>query len=453
MTRHILLALLLTCSTWLTAVTTARAGAFDSARAGSERGHAVTPTPLAVYYNPAALGATRRIHIATDITLALRAQSYKRTATTVPEPADAKGANLGTSKALDVLGGPTVAGSFQVQDFTFGAGFFAPFSGFTRWQGNDDFKGNQQYPGAVDGAARWHLIDGSVSLLYFSAAAAYTIRPLRLTLGAGANLIRGAVELTRALNTSFDDRLSTEGRTRLDVSGWMGSFSAGLMAEPIAGKLWLGASYQAPPGMYNGMALNGNLYLRAGGSTIKEAAVLRQSFPDVMRWAVRFKPDDRYELRLFGDYSRWSTYQNQCISKRGKDCELAKDGSSPSGDVLLNTPAEFRDSVGVRAGASYWFNPDLETFVGLGYSSNAVPNKTLSPLLLDGNNFLAALGARVRLGERFALLLSYTHLYYPSRSVKSGLDGYANPSRAPTAAGEYKQWVGLFDTLLEVTFD
>src|SRR4051812_13939057 len=76
----------------------ARAGGYAQSRFGSELGHAATPTPFAVYYNPAALAATRRVHLAVDLTLAMHSQNYKRTAATVPEPSDAQGANIGTAK-------------------------------------------------------------------------------------------------------------------------------------------------------------------------------------------------------------------------------------------------------------------------------------------------------------------------------------------------------------------
>ena len=45
----------------------ASAGGFDTARFGSEHGHAAAATPFAVYYNPAALTANRKVHLALDV--------------------------------------------------------------------------------------------------------------------------------------------------------------------------------------------------------------------------------------------------------------------------------------------------------------------------------------------------------------------------------------------------
>ncbi|HEX6245258.1 MAG TPA: outer membrane protein transport protein, partial [Polyangiales bacterium] len=250
----------------------AHAGGFENARFGSERGHAVTPTPLAVYYNPAALSATRKVHIAIDGVLALHGQQYTRSESTVPEPADAQGANLGRAKSLDVLGAPTLAASVKLGDFALGAGLFVPFGGFVGWQGNDAFKGNMKYPGAQDGRARWHAIDASTAFLYLSAGASYQIRPIRLSLGVGINAIYGAASLARAQTAARDDDVSAEGRSLIDVSGWMASFSAGLMWEAIEHKLWIGASYQAPPGFYSEMTLRGEVRTRTGGATSEVAA-------------------------------------------------------------------------------------------------------------------------------------------------------------------------------------
>jgi long-chain fatty acid transport protein len=432
----------------------AHAGGFENAHFGSERGHAATPTPLAVYYNPAALSATRKVHLLIDGVLALHGQRHERTDTTVPEPADGQGANLGSAKSLDVLGAPTLAGSVRLGDFALGAGLFVPFGGFVHWQGNDTYKDNTQYPGAQDGRARWHAIDASSVFLYLSAGASYLIRPARLSIGAGVNAIYGTANLVRAQTAARDDDLSAEGRSLIDMSGWMASFSVGLMWEAIADKLWIGASYQAPPGLYGGMTLGGNLRTRTGGVSSEIAADLHQKFPDIVRWAIRYKPSQRYELRLVGDYQRWSVLDRQCLTGEGDACHVAEDGSAPAGSGLIsNQQMDFKDTFGVRLGASYWFSDAWETFFALGYDSNAIPGRTLSPLVLDGNDISATLGARVSLSSRFALLFAWKHVQSLPRDVKSKLDEPLPPTRLPTATGEYKQWVSMLDVMLEVMFD
>jgi len=435
----------------------ALASGFDSARFGGELGgHAAAPTPFAVYYNPAALGATKRLQIALDLTLALHTQSFDRPASDTPVPADARGANTGRASLFNPLGGPTLAASLRLKDFAFGAGFFAPFSGIASFRGNSKFDGNTRYLGAQDGVARWHLIEGSFSWITASAAASYTIRPLRLTWGVGGNMGRAEVNVVRATTAASDDDISSEGRVHVHTSGWVGSFSTGLLWEAIADKMWLGASYQAPPGLYNGMVLNGTIRTDLGGSVSTTKVGLHQSLPDTVRLALRYRPNARYELRLFGDYMRWSVMKDQCLSRRGSSCRLKADGSAAEGsEVVSNFPRNWQDAFGVRAGASYWFLPTWEGFVGLGYDSNAIPDSTLEPSVLDGDDFAGALGTRFALGSRVALSLSYTNLYWLPRdnTGKSKLSAEKSPSRLPNAGGEHKQWVGLFNSFLEVSFD
>jgi hypothetical protein len=264
----------------------ASAAGFDTARFGSEHGHATGATPFAVYYNPAALSTTKRIHIALDVTLLMHGASYERTETTVTPPADAAGANTGKTTLLDMAPLPSLAASLQLGDLALGAGLYAPVSGFQRWKGNDDFKGNTKYPGAQDGPARWHLIEGDLALINATLAGAYHIRPARLTLGAGLNANYMRLRLVRANTGALNDDITQEGRVRIDGQQITASFSAGALVEPLIGKLWLGASYQSPPGFYREMHLDGNVRSSLGGIESKNRTTVHQYWPDVLARAT-----------------------------------------------------------------------------------------------------------------------------------------------------------------------
>ncbi len=435
----------------------AHASGFDSARFGGELGgHAAAGTPFAVYYNPAALAATKRVHLAVDLTLALHSQGFNRAAADSPVPADARGANTGRASLFDVIGGPALAASMRFKDFAVGVGMFAPMSGTASFDGNSDFVGNERYPGAQDGVARWHIIEGTLSLGYLSSAASYTFASIGLSLGVGANLGYASVNVVRANAATLDDDLASEGRVHVETAGWVGSFSGGLMWEAVKEKLWLAASYQAPPGLYNGMVLRGNTRVEIGGSVSSTQVDLHQTLPDSVRMAMRYRPDSRYELRLSGDYMRWSMFRNQCISRRGAGCDVRADGSVPAGSrVVSNLSRDWQDAFGVRAGASYWFSPGWEGFVGVGYDSNAIPDATLEPSVMDGHDIAGALGLRLGFGSHLALALSYTHIYWLPRDTtgKSQLSEAKAPTRVPNAGGEYEQWAGIFNTFVELSFD
>lgn len=445
-------AALLCCA--LLGVSSAAASGFELTRIGGEFGHAAAPNPLAVYYNPAALAKTRKVHLVGEVTLVMHSAEYRRTESTTPEPADAEGANLGTAKLFDVAVAPTLAGSMRFGDFAVGLGFFAPMSGAMSYQRNDAFAGNTKYPGAEDGAARWHMIEGEQQVLYASASAAYTIRAIGLSLGLGANLNYARVRLLRARTGIGDDDLSSEGRVDLDVSGLGGSFSAGLLWEILAEKLWFGLSYQAPPGLYDGITLTGDLRTYLGTGSTKSASDMQLTLPDVVRWALRYR-EQRYELRLFGDISRWSTMERQCVVAADAPCDVNADGSEASGaEVLSNHVRKWKNTFGVRAGGSYWFTPELEGFVGIGYDGNAIRKGYLEPSIIDGHDISGSLGARLALGSHLALALTYTHVHMLSRTVtRSRLYDLSRPSKLPSGAGEYKQWLGMVHGFLEAYFD
>jgi long-chain fatty acid transport protein len=456
-TRNALLALAGMASV-LFASANASASGFDLARFGSDRANAASPTAFSTYYNPAALASTRKYELAGDLMLAIHTASYDRTATTVAEPEGAAGANIGQAKLRDVLAGPALAASLHLGDFAAGIGVFSPMSGFARWKGNDSFKGNTSFPGAQDGTARWHLIEGDTQVIYFSAAAAYNIEKIGLSFGVGANLIYNRVNATRAVTLSLDDNLSNEGRIHVDVNGLVGSFSAGALWEIMKDKLWLGLSYQAPPGLYNGMVLQGEVRQQgAAGQPTKTKADLHQTLPDIIRFALRFK-QEKYELRLIGDFARWSVFKNQCVAKHGAPCEVSKDGSATDEvrkGLISAYPRNWKNALGLRVGGSYWFTPAWEGFAALGWDGNAIPAGMLEPTFIDGNDLSAQLGARYNFGTRVALSLAYTGIYWLPRDTtgKSKLDKLMSPGNLPTSDGKYNQFIGLFNTFVEVYFD
>jgi long-chain fatty acid transport protein len=436
----------------------ASAAGFDTTRFGSEHGHAAGATPFGIYYNPAALSTTRRIHVALDLTLLGHGAYYERTETTVTPPADAAGANTGESKVLDVAPLPTLAASMRFGDLSLGAGLYAPISGFVRWKGNDDFRGNTKYPGAQDGPARWHLIHGD--LVHFNAtlAAAYHVRPARLTLGAGLNANYMRIRLVRAITGALDDDITQEARVRIEGEQVTASFSAGILVEPILGKLWIGASYQSPPGFYREMQLDGSVRTSLGGTVSETRTTIHQYWPDILRWGVRARLDARYELRLFGDYTRWSRLDKQCVTDEGKACDIDRQGNEKQGSELVNNQVRnWNDTFGVRAGGSFYPTPSSEVFVGGGYDSSAIPDATLEPSMPDGHKLSIAVGGRMQFAERFGLLASYTHIQQLERDTtgESKLDDPSRGplSRMPTSGGRYGQWLGYFALIGELYFD
>jgi long-chain fatty acid transport protein len=278
-----------------------------------------------------------------------------------------------------------------------------------------------------------------------------------LSFGLTANLIRSVVEQVQAKNILGNGEPDTtrEGRVDLSVAGWHGSFGLGLMWEAIAGRFWLGASYQAQPGLGE-MALSGTLTTRYDGSTSPFAVDFRQALPDVTRWGARLRVHDQLELRLFGDFTRWGVLQTQCISLQGQACAVDPSGTdvTPEGSTVQNLRRQWRDTWALRGGVSYWPRPPIEIIVGGGAEKGAPPAATLEPGLMDADNLQGALGVRVEVSPMLFVAATYTRVRYFSRdnSGRSELPAAQLPTGRPDAGGLYQLALSLFQASVEKRF-
>ena len=444
---------------------TADASGFASQRFGGEQGTVVATNPTALYYNPGAMGFSEGSQLGVYGTIALRHATWTHAlaATDTKDPPDAQGANTGEAHLLNVFAGPAVAGTLKIGNLVLGAGFFAPFYGRAHWAKNDAFT-NSKYPLAADGVQRWFGIDGEVSVVYFTAGAAYRLGPI--SIGAAGNLVSSNVVDFRAKSISGaglpDTSPPNEGRSALDVKGFNGSFSVGAMIEVLPAQLWLGGSYQAQPGL-GPQSLDGSLLITRGDKVVLYPVTFHQSLPDVIRAGVRWRPKgSAIELRLFGDMTRWSVLTSECIGIQGMPCGANPDGSdnTPGGTTMSNFNRSWNDTYGGRLGLSYWAKPEVELFFGAGYETAAVPDATMMPDVADAINVAGAFGARVELTRSLFLSASYTHIQYMNRdnTGKSTTESLTNgkPVQAPTVqgdgGGQYTQWIGTFNGNLEAMF-
>lgn len=494
------------------AASSAFAGGFSVARFGGEHGHPTTSEPTAIYYNPAGIAASKGINIFADGNIALRyarfepgdvpADSSERQ---FDEPSGGIGANTSKAGLFNVAAAPMLGVTGQY-DFTetigaaLGIGFFVPFGGSSTWDENEAFRDHPQYVGAVDGSQRWWAIHGTIRTMYLSAAAGVSISDM-IYLGLSGGLAFSNVDSIRARNGDGSNQISNaagsgkgyDGRAWLDAAGTQGHLGAGAMVEPIADKLRIGLSYQAPPGFFDGVEIRGLLKKNLGGNVTgttegPDNVQMNYTLPDIFRLGVSYQATDRMQLRLFGDVQRWSLFQDQCIASNpnfelDKDqvfCEIEENGSpkinpdtGERAKVAQNVPRRWDDSFGVRAGMSYWPLDDLEAMAGVGYDSNAVPDEYLEPGILDFHDVSVSLGARLQVVEELGISLSYTHLFYIPRTIDAGVHrpaqtgdngadgesctaddpGFCSTSAGPDAAGTYKQSIGVINVNLQVSFD
>jgi long-chain fatty acid transport protein len=427
---------------------------FATARFGGEHGSVVTTNPTALYYNPAGIGFSEGTHAFLDGNLALRnlTWSHALAPTDPPDPPGGEGANAGKAHLFNVFGGPALGATTWLGPVAIGAGLFVPFGGREAWDTNSRFV-NSQFPLAAGGVQRWHVIEGALTFIYGTAGAAYRIGPL--SIGVAGNVVLSSVSFTQAKNPTGAGAPDTlrEGRVKLDVGGTTGSFGAGVMLEAIHKRLWLAASYQSQPGM-GAQTLDGTLGITSPSVNASYKVTFTEALPDVVRAGVRWRPYDDLELRLFGDYTRWSVNRTQCVAVKGYACAVYADGSDASGGTIANYRRDWNDTYGVRAGVSHWLQPALEVFAGTGFETAATPDATLEPGVADADNIEVALGARLAVTRWLYAAASYTHLQFLDRdnTGKSTLANAPVPTQVQDGGGKYTQWVGIFDLNVEVTF-
>lgn len=431
----------------------AHAAGYAVARFGGEHGHPTTTNATAIFYNPAGIGMSEGFHVFVDGSLAWRYVSYEHAAEPTDDDTSRPGANTGQNSLFNIIASPMIGATAKFGDLALGAGFYTPFGGQSSWNKEDKFADDPNYAGPHDGVQRWYAIDGILRSSFITAAVAYHIVPARLSLGLSFNVIMSTTDTLRAKTSSGDNNLSSEGRSHLDVSGLDWSFGVGAMYEAIEKQLWIGASYQSRPNITGMSPQEGKFRFYSNRTeSLNEDAELDTDLPDSVRLGTKYRPQEDLELRLFGEYIRWSVMERQCVHRPNEDCEP----NTPIGNTFFDQPRDWNDTWGIRAGLSKWLSKPLEVFAGLGYTSNAVPDETLEPALPDWHTFSAALGGRMEVAEKIFVAGSYTQFWSIPRDTqgKFTLDEPPNTgvSKSPDAGGNYKQLVGVLNVNLDVQF-
>jgi long-chain fatty acid transport protein len=442
----------------LAAPATAFASGFAAAEFGGEHGNVVTTDPTALYFNPAgiALGEGTRLYVSGVLALRRGSWSHAQAASEQPDPPGAEGADTGQARFSGLLGAPALAATTWIRRVALGGAFYVPFGGRVHWDQNPRFVNDPAFPLAADGVQRWHIIEGAVSSLYFTVGAAVRLGPVAL--GATGNVIRSSVSTRQA--KSFTASLAVdpqnEGRIAVDVSGTQASFGLGAVVEAVRERVWFGASYQAQPGL-GPIHLDGTLSASLGPDVTPTMAVTyTYALPDILRAGVRARPRTgrhALELRLFGDLTRWSHLQTQCVSFRDQPCAVYADGSdaTPGGTTIQNIRRHWNDTYGANAGASFWLTDAVELFAGAGFATAATPDATLDPLMMDAASVRFALGGRFAVPGGFHVSAGLTDVQYVSRdnTGRSTLSDAQLPTRRADGGGQYTLWLGLFQISLE----
>jgi long-chain fatty acid transport protein len=341
-----------------------------------------------------------------------------------------------------------------------GGAVYVPYGGSADWGRNTYYDGSSVTPGGYDGPQRWATISGKIQSLHATLATSYTLRDLRLSVGANVSFIANSVVTVRARNTdgSDDTRVTEgdrfgEGRSLLDVKANTFGAALGVYWEPLADRsVTVGASYTSQPG-FGENRLKGKLAFQGGTSVSDQLPPtgdvdLLQSFPAVWRLGGTWKVDaeKKWELRADGVFAQWSVFDKQCIVKPDQDCKLNPDGSQSATGVVVNIPRNWKNAFGVRVGGAHYLNKDVELFGSLGYATPAAPSSTVDASTLDSTRYTAGFGSRFQVTENLKLAASAAVVYFTPLSVKDSIYGtQKGESKSPSANGDYTSIVPIVD--------
>jgi long-chain fatty acid transport protein len=430
----------------------AAAGGFYVARFGGEQGQVTSHHVVSLYYNPAGLAFDSGTRVYAEGTLARRSASYERPVDAIDNvvddgsggtPNSAIGANAGTATLGNWLASPFVgvASDAGIENLAVAMGVYAPFGGSATWDH------------ANDGVQRWWALEGSMSSMYVSGAAAYRLPDLNLSFGASVSWVHSEINTIRARTlTGSDDLVSPtgsmmEGRSLIDANSNNMALGLGVHWRPTK-TLRLAGSYQSQPG-FGQMSLKGVLTTKLATSAASESNVeMQQSLPDVYRLGAQFQATPKLSLSTQVAFVRWSVFDRQCVLDRNmpeRNCALTADGGvdmeAGAAGVVANFPRDWKNTWTIGAGGNYQATPRVLIMAGGSYDTSAVPDETLDPALMDMNKFTGTAGIQFPLGDTVRMSAQLSRVVYLQRSIapRHPESAPVGPSRSPDAAGNYSQ--------------
>lgn len=444
---------------------TAMASGFSSARLGGLHGNAVSIAPTSIYWNPGAIGKLEGHHLYLDGMFALRHGSF----TAEREDPGNAGRNTLGENGNNFIISPAVAFTtdFGGSNVVLGAGFYVPFGGQASWGKVDVPSGSPDI--VSDGPQRWYNIDGSIQQLTGTLGAAVRTDDKTFSAGLMLNLNIFKIDTLRARNADGSDEILNsdgsikEGRSRMTASSVDLSVGLGAHWNSKDQRWAVGASWQTGPNIGGSQTLTGDLINQFGPGERSTAQIaVRQTMPHAARLGLAYRfvedpveegddPTIKGEIRLGAEMTTWNQFQSQCIAdgKSADDgslydvCKTDKNGVVEENDRLIqNLVRDWKIGYGVKLSGSYYLNDRIELGAGVGYDSNAIPDHTLDPALMDMDKIAFDLGGNFQVVDWLAIMVQFTEVMYLTRDTNGnpGLsEGYSQKNSQPSSGARYTQ--------------
>jgi long-subunit fatty acid transport protein len=187
-------------------------------------------------------------------------------------------------------------------------------------------------------------------------------------------------------------------------------------------------------------------------------ARLELNFPWMVRFGVRWRWQELFDVELDGVWEGWSVLD--AVRNQLKQPTYYRNVPA-MGDYRLNdtvSPRGFRDTWSVRGGASLRLLGWLQVHSGFLWEQGAAPDRFFSVNAPDSDKFGPGIGVSL-LFQPVRIDMGYLHLFQASRdiSVEESRVTQTNPSNPEDStivgAGRYSSGLDLFRVGLELRFD
>jgi long-chain fatty acid transport protein len=452
---------------------TAQASGFLADKFGADQGSPALGNTYSVYFNPAAMAGMHGSELTLDGTFVARSLDYNRSKSALSYSGSGPNgdplyteSNTGQAHLFNILAAPYLGfvTDFGGSGFRLGLASYIPFGGEASWGKNSGYAHDPVDPGAYDGSQRWSSISNTTLSIYETLALAYRFEKPRLGIGVNVSAIETTLKDVRARNVDGSDDVVTgsgvlkEGRSNLDVSGFQIAAAAGLYWEATAdGRLRFGASYTSQPN-FGTMRLNGSFKLTEGALVPESnnSVDLLQAYPDIVRLGMAWRITPETEIRLDGDWERWSQFKSQCVVSSGGSCPTDSTGAvnaANAPNVKLDLPRNWQDTVRVHPGVAYWVTPATEVSASAFWESPPVGKGHQDPLIFDSTRVGGTVGLRHGFNRHFYGGISYTYVYLLPVTVSDSVyNTYQGASNSPSTNGSYSSSLYILDAAISYRF-
>ncbi len=419
------------------------AQALTSPNVGTGLSGAATVDPAAVWWNPGLLGFIDRPTVLLGGSLIVGDIEYTRVRRATYQRSDALGFALPvppenvdpsrtgtapTATANPIAAAPTAFLSVPIavgsSRIVASLGVYSPYAALLTFD--------------PDGAQKWALQAATIVTAFVTPSITWRISDA-VSIGAGASYVFGFAELARvqdfatlgdvgaALSRPPISQRNDFGPSappgvreldvmarpirlrRMTASGF--TFNAGIAIRPTR-DLIIGLSYQHSTEMtFAGrfeLDLNDPFFTRDLASQglqfparVEGEATLSFPLPRAIRAAVSWQATPKLGFGVNGEYVTWSMVES--FDGRVRSPQLAQPQLGLADTTQLSLPRRWNDTIAVEATGRYSISDRVMLWLTGGYHSSASPDATIDVASPDGDRVVAALGARIRVDDRWTL--------------------------------------------------